>query len=163
MKKSTEYLLEALEKVAGKNDKEKAATMKIAQSTLSQYKTGERTMDDFACIMVAKTLGIDPMKIIAAAQEEREKNEERRGIWRDFREAREREKGRAIVPMMAALTGLMMMAMVTIPHLSEAAEFYKTSHYANYCKSLRQGQSAGQTMFLLWSYMASHPPGWPLP
>ncbi len=36
-------------------------------------------------------------------------------------------------------------------------------YYANYCKSLRQGQSAGQTMFLLWSYMASHPPGWPLP
>ena len=131
MKKSTEYLLEALEKVTGKNDKEKAATMKIAQSTLSQYKTGERTMDDFACIIVAKTLGIDPMKIIAAAQEEREKNEERRGIWRDFRVAREREKGRAIVPMMAAITGLMIVAMVTIPHLSEATGFYKTSHYAN--------------------------------
>ena len=43
-------------------------------------------MDDFACIMVGRVLGIDPMEIIAACQEEREKNEERRGFWRDFRE-----------------------------------------------------------------------------
>lgn len=42
-------------------------------------------MDDFACIMVGRVLGIDPMKIIAACQEEREKNQERKEFWKDFR------------------------------------------------------------------------------
>ena len=138
MKKSTDYLLEALEKVAGKNDKEKAATMKIAQSTLSQYKTGERTMDDFACIMVAKTLGIDPMRIIAAAQEEREKNEERRGIWRDFRVAREREKGQAFVPELVMMSGLMIMVLMTIASHIEWAVVLHTMKLCELRKRLRK-------------------------
>jgi hypothetical protein len=72
MKKSTDYLLEALEKVAGKNATRESGNDENCPKYADQYKTGERTMDDFACIMVAKTLGIDPMRIIAAAQEERE-------------------------------------------------------------------------------------------
>ncbi|WP_137009793.1 helix-turn-helix domain-containing protein [Aquitalea aquatilis] len=131
MKASIEYLKEAKEKLGCETDYQLAKALKTSTTNISRYMSGETLMDDFHCLVVAKSLGIDPMKIIAAAQEEREKNEEKRGVWRDFREAREREKGRAIVPVMAALTGLMMMAMVTIPHLSEATGFYKTSHYAN--------------------------------
>lgn len=86
MKASLEYLLEALEKAEGRNDGEKAKTLKIAGSTLSQYKSGKRQMDEFTCIMIGRILGIDPMEIIAACQEEREKNEERRDFWRDFRQ-----------------------------------------------------------------------------
>ncbi|WP_374497406.1 hypothetical protein [Vogesella indigofera] len=85
MKASKDYLLEALEKVEGKTDGEKAKALKIAGSTLSQYKSGKQQMDDFACIMVARVLGLDPMEIIAACQEEREKSEERREFWKDFR------------------------------------------------------------------------------
>lgn len=85
MKASRDYLLEALEKTPGETGEEKAKHLKISGNTLSQYKRGERIMDDFACIMVGRQLGIDPMKIIAACQEEREKNQERKEFWRDFR------------------------------------------------------------------------------
>ena len=85
MKTSRDYLEEALEKMGNMSDTEKAKRLKIAQPTISQYRTGARKMDDFACIMVGRVLGIDPMKIIAASQEEREKNQERKEFWRDFR------------------------------------------------------------------------------
>lgn len=85
MKQSRDYLEEALTLMGDMSDTEKAKRLKIAQPTISQYRAGNRKMDDFACIMVARVLGIDPMRIIAACQEEREKSEERREFWRDFR------------------------------------------------------------------------------
>lgn len=85
MKTSRDYLEEALEKLGDISDTEKAKRLKIAQPTISQYRSGNRKMDDFACIMVGRVLGVDPMKIIAASQEEREKNQERKEFWRDFR------------------------------------------------------------------------------
>ena len=42
-------------------------------------------MDDYAYIVVAECLGIDPLEIIAAANMEREKNQARRDFWQDFR------------------------------------------------------------------------------
>lgn len=85
MESSKDYLEEALRRMGDKPDSEKAKMLKIAQPTLSLYRSGERKMDDFSCIMIARVLGIDPMRIIAACQEEREKSEERREFWRDFR------------------------------------------------------------------------------
>ncbi|WP_052877918.1 hypothetical protein [Chromobacterium subtsugae] len=85
MKLSSDYLRDALEKMGDKSQNKKAEELMLKGNTLSQYMTGERIMDDFACIMVAKVLGIDGMEVIAAAQMEREKNDERRAIWEDFR------------------------------------------------------------------------------
>lgn len=85
MKPSIEYLQDAIEKLGVENDSKAAAALKISKQAICSYRSGERIMDDFTCIMVAKTLGIDGMEVIAAAQMEREKNEERREIWADFR------------------------------------------------------------------------------
>ncbi|MGY8624416.1 hypothetical protein [Chromobacterium violaceum] len=85
MKLSGDYLREALEKMGDKSQNKKAEELMLKGNTLSQYMTGERIMDDFACIMVAKILEIDGMEVIAAAQMEREKNTERRAVWEDFR------------------------------------------------------------------------------
>lgn len=85
MKASREYLEEALATLGDVSDSEKARQLKIDRSTLSLYRSDNRKMDDFACIMVARVLGLDPMEIIAACQEEREKSEERREFWKDFR------------------------------------------------------------------------------
>lgn len=101
MKASRDYLLEALEKAPGSSGEEKAKALKISGNTLSQYKRGERIMDDFACIMVGRMLGVDPMKIIAACQEEREKNQERKEFWRDFRKTL---SGLAIAAALGATT-----------------------------------------------------------
>jgi len=85
MKLSTDYLVEALEKLGDMPEGRKAETLKIHRNTLISYKNGERVMDDFACIMVANQLGIDPLEVIAAANMEREKTQERRDFWADFR------------------------------------------------------------------------------
>ncbi|MCP1290339.1 hypothetical protein NK214_09065 [Chromobacterium sp. S0633] len=53
-------------------------------------------MDDFACIMVAKILGIDGMIVIAAAQMAREKNQARKDVGEDLRKKMGRPRpGRA--------------------------------------------------------------------
>ncbi|MEN6079447.1 hypothetical protein [Chromobacterium piscinae] len=85
MKQSSEFLKDAIEMLGEENDSKAAARLKIAKSTLSLYLSGTRIMDDFACVMVAEALGIDAMKVIAAAQMEREKNQERREVWENLR------------------------------------------------------------------------------
>lgn len=85
MKKSNEYLQEALDRLGEMSDRKKAEVLKLSPQAISGYKSGERVMDDFACIMVANTLGIDPLEVIAAANMDREKNQARKDFWSDFR------------------------------------------------------------------------------
>lgn len=84
MKTSTDYLKEAIEKLGAKTDSAAAEELRISKQAMSGYLSGERIMDDFACIMVAKVLGIDGMIVIAAAQMEREKNQARKDVWEDL-------------------------------------------------------------------------------
>ncbi len=103
MKLSTDYLVEALEKLGDMPEGRKAEALKIHRNTLISYKNGERVMDDFACIMVANQLGIDPLEVIAAANMEREKTQERRDFWADFR----KKIGALAVAGLVILTTLM--------------------------------------------------------
>lgn len=103
MKLSTDYLIEALEKLGEMPDAKKYERLKLHKNTVNQYKRGERIMDDFACIMVANELGIDPLEIIAAANMEREKTQERRDFWADFR----KKIGSLAVAGLVVLTTLM--------------------------------------------------------
>lgn len=91
IKKSIEYLNDALETIGNISQTEAAKTLGIAQNTLSQYKQGERIMDDYACIVVAETLKIDPLIVITAANIDREQgkktpNESRLEAWEKFRQ-----------------------------------------------------------------------------
>jgi len=103
MKLSTDYLIEALEKLGKMPDGKKAEALKISPQALSGYKSGDRIMDDFACIMVANQLGIDPLEVIAAANMEREKTQARRDFWADFR----KKIGALAVAGLVILTTLM--------------------------------------------------------
>ncbi|UTH73590.1 helix-turn-helix domain-containing protein [Chromobacterium sp. IIBBL 290-4] len=85
MRQSVDYLKEAMEKLGESSQAKAARALKITPTALSRYLSGERTMDEFTCIMVAKVLEINGIDIIAAAQMEREKDAERRAIWEDFR------------------------------------------------------------------------------
>lgn len=100
MRKSIEYLIEAKGKLNCETDYQLAKALKSSTANISNYMSGKTKMDDYHCIVVAQVLNIDPMEIIAAAQEEREKSEEKKEFWRDFRTAREREKGLVLVPML---------------------------------------------------------------
>jgi len=85
MRTSISYLEEALEKMGDEPDKRKAERLKLTATALCNYRAGVSRMDNFACIMVGRYLGIDPMKIMAACEEERAKTEEKQAFWRDFR------------------------------------------------------------------------------
>lgn len=87
IKSSTEYLDAALAilEEQGLNKLEQASALKIHKNTLNQYKRKENVMDDFACIMVARTLGIDPLIVITAANLEREKKPERIEEWEELK------------------------------------------------------------------------------
>lgn len=85
MKASRDYLEEALAKMGDCSDAEKARQLKFSPQAMSFYRSGERKMDNFACIAIGRYLGIDPMEIIAACEEERAKSEDKQGFWRDFR------------------------------------------------------------------------------
>ncbi|MBX9346627.1 hypothetical protein K5M36_05945 [Chromobacterium vaccinii] len=85
MKLSSDYLKEAIEKLGEKSNRKAAEHLKMHGNTLGQYLNGDRVMDDFACVMVAEVLGIDAINVIAAAQMEREKNQERREVWENLR------------------------------------------------------------------------------
>ncbi|MBA4710469.1 hypothetical protein [Aquitalea aquatica] len=138
MKKSIDYLKEAKEKLGVESDYALAKALKTNQQNISRYMAGGSVMDDYHCLVVAKALGIDPMRIIAAAQEEREKSEEKREVWRDFRQAREKQGGQALVPVMAILGSLMLITMTALPSVSSAgalANDYILCQICCYCGS----------------------------
>lgn len=85
MRTSISYLEEALEKMGDEPNNKKAERLKMSKQALHNYLSGTSRMDNFACIMVGRYLGVDPMKIMAACEEERAKTEEKQAFWRDFR------------------------------------------------------------------------------
>lgn len=111
MRTSRDYLEEALAKMGDISDLKKAERLKVGRSSLSQYRSGDRIMDDFACILVANELGIDPLAVIYAANHDREKNAERKSAWEDFR----KKLG------VMGVAGLLVLAMVGTPLKAEAA------------------------------------------
>ena len=84
MRTSIDYLNEALKLIDDRSDAKKALELGIAKQTLSNYLRGERIMDDYACVLVAKTIGLNPMLCISSANYEREKNEEKKQFWLDL-------------------------------------------------------------------------------
>lgn len=85
MKTSISYLEDALDKMGDQTDRKKAEQLKMTPQALWNYRNGVSRMDNFACISIGRYLGIDPMEIIAACEEERAKSEDKQGFWRDFR------------------------------------------------------------------------------
>lgn len=121
MRLSADYLKEALEKMGDISQNKKAEKLGLSGPAMSQYMTGARTMDDFACIMVAKVLGIDGMIVIAAAQMEREKNQARKDVWEDLL----KKMGALVLAWMAA--GAMLAG--SLSHDSASANSMLTSQY----------------------------------
>lgn len=124
MKRSIEYLDEAKVVLGVDSDYALAKALKTTTQAVSNYRTGKTLMDDYHCIRVAQVLGIDPMEIIAAAQEEREKNEDKKAFWQDFRKARGTITGAVL-----ALTIAMGSALSPAPaHASTSGQIYIMSN-----------------------------------
>lgn len=76
-------LIERAEKAAG-SQKELGLRIGQSPSAIRSAKAGIIGLPDYACVMIAKLIGEEPITVIAASNLATEKKEERREIWRPF-------------------------------------------------------------------------------
>ena len=62
-------------------DYQLAKLLDCSTAQLSQYRQRKRVMDDYTAARVAEMLGVDPLKVIAQANAEREKTDTKRAFW----------------------------------------------------------------------------------
>jgi len=84
MKTTRQYLDEAKEKLGLNSNYKMARWLGVTDTAMSQYKTGIRTIDDYTAVKIAEALGVAPLEIIAVANMEREKTDEKRDFWRRY-------------------------------------------------------------------------------
>lgn len=83
MKTTIEFLDAVKEKHGIASDYALAKRLGFPLSTMSNYRTGRRILDDDAALAVAQALGAHPLQVIAAANAERSKTPEQRARWMD--------------------------------------------------------------------------------
>lgn len=81
MKTTIQFLDAVKAKVGIESDYALAKRLGFPFSTMSNYRTGRRILDDDAALSVALALGIHPFEVIAAANVERAKTPEQRARW----------------------------------------------------------------------------------
>ncbi len=84
MNKSAE-LMDALKaKIGVSSDYALAKKLGVNQARISAYRHGKEKPDFYICVKAGIFLNLDPARIAAEIELEKEKNEEKRGFWRDF-------------------------------------------------------------------------------
>lgn len=81
--KSVKFL-ETLQREKNLNDSEVAKLLQKSKSSISQYKSGTRVMDEEMCLALAMELDIDPITIIAAAGMDRAEKSGQKSLWEVF-------------------------------------------------------------------------------
>ena len=84
MKTTIEYLDIAKKMLEIESDYELARQLDLGRSSISGYRKGKNTFDDYTALKIARVLKIDPMEVIAAANAERAKSEEEKKDWENF-------------------------------------------------------------------------------
>ena len=81
MKTTIEFLDAVKEKLGIESDYGLAKRLGFPLSTMSNYRTGRRVLDDDAALTVALALDVHPFNVIAAINVERAKTPETRARW----------------------------------------------------------------------------------
>lgn len=68
-----------------KTDYKLAQVLEIPTQRLSDYRSGKRMPDAYACTRIAQVLKRDPLEIIAIVEAGSAKNEAQRAFWRSFK------------------------------------------------------------------------------
>lgn len=79
--KTTEYLDAARRKIGAESNADVARALGLSRAALTKYYNGERIIDDYTAARLAEVLGVDPLKVIAQANAEREKDSMRAAYW----------------------------------------------------------------------------------
>lgn len=106
MSKAKELLIECKIRLGVKTDYKLAQALQIHRGIVSDYMSGKRVPDAFACVQMALVLQRDPAEIIAIVESESEKNEKRRTFWLDFLQ-RVRQASRAGTLGLIFIVGLL--------------------------------------------------------
>jgi hypothetical protein len=82
--KTTLQYLDELKRAAGvESDYAVAKVLRITASAISRWRTLNITFDTQVATKVARILSIDPLEVIAAAQYERAKTDEKKAFWKE--------------------------------------------------------------------------------
>lgn len=79
--RTTDYLKAAQRKLGHTTSAQTATHLGVTEAAISRYASGDRVMDDYIAAQVAGILGVDPLRVIAQANAEREKDSQRRAYW----------------------------------------------------------------------------------
>ena len=81
MKTTIEFLDAVKEKLGITSDYALAKRLGFSLSTVSNYRTGRRILDDDAALDIAMALEVHPFEVIASVNAERAKTPEQRARW----------------------------------------------------------------------------------
>jgi hypothetical protein len=84
MSKAKELLLECKVKLGIQSDYKLAQALEMHSGLISDYMSGKRVPDEYACMRISLILQRNPAEIIAVIQGESEKNPKRKAFWLDF-------------------------------------------------------------------------------
>jgi transcriptional regulator with XRE-family HTH domain len=84
MKGTLDYLNEAKARLGLESDYALAKHLGLTVGTVSHYVNRRRVIDPYTAAKLAEILEIDAIEIIAAAEFEREKDEQRKSFWKRF-------------------------------------------------------------------------------
>jgi len=84
MKETKDLLYEAMKASGEKNWSALAEKWGVAKSAMSHYRSGKRIVDDYVAAMIAKTLKINELQVIAKANQEREKDPAKVRYWQNI-------------------------------------------------------------------------------
>lgn len=59
-----------------------AKVLGVSRAAIGKYLTGERVMDDYTAAKIAQVLDLPEIKIIAEANQEREKDAKKKSFWK---------------------------------------------------------------------------------
>lgn len=81
--KTTNEWLDAVKSQHGiESDYRLAKVLGVATQNVTNWRTGRNGMDAYTAAKVAELLNVDALKVIASAEAERARNDEKRSFWR---------------------------------------------------------------------------------
>lgn len=82
--KPSEYFDAAKERLNIESDYALAKALELPNGSIPAMRKGTRNVPLDVAFRIAITLELDPAQVVADLEEQREKNEKRRGFWRSF-------------------------------------------------------------------------------
>ncbi|URF08055.1 helix-turn-helix domain-containing protein [Cupriavidus campinensis] len=117
------YLDAVIERHSLKNDSALAELLGVAQSAVSHYRTGRRSMDNETCLKIAQALEMaDPLPVIMSADMDRAERAGQHSLWEVFSKRMPTHAASASLAVIAAAIGGSVTKFVTSPSLQASID-----------------------------------------